>query len=516
MGLSPIALFAYNRPDHTQKTLDALSKNPEAIASVLYVFCDGPKENTSKTDIEKINRVTEIVKNEQRFKEVVVTIQDQNQGLAKSIISGVTKLVNKHNNVIVLEDDIVTSKGFLKYMNDALLCYQDNPEVMHISAYMYPHKEKLPETFFFNVTLCWGWATWRRAWNNFNDDSIQLWQKITKSRKLYTFDKFGGDYLSSQLAHNISGKLSTWFIKWNASVFLKNGFTLFPKKSLVNNIGFDNTGVHNGVNYEFANNALAKNITVNETELTENENAKKIIKKFYAKLNQKPSKFGFKGLVKNSLKKIAFSVIPKLKNVLENDIKISLKRTYLGNQCKIYPRGRLNNVIVGNYTYISENSIINNTIIGKFCSIGPNLVCGWGKHPTNGISTHPMFYSTRMQNGMTLSKENKTKEFGQIIIGNDVFVGMNVSILDGVTIGDGAIIGAGAIVTKDIPPYAIAFGNPIQIVKYRFKPEIIDKLEKFKWWNFKHDDLDLVEKHFFDMEKFLKTIDAVKSKDNSS
>lgn len=515
MKLAPIVLFAYNRPVHTQKTLDALAGNPEAASSELYIFCDGPKSDLDSESLGKIDQMVKIAKNENRFKKVNVIIQKKNKGLASSIVDGVTKVVNEFGKVIVLEDDIVTSKGFLKYMNDALLCYQDNPEVMHVSGYMYPHKEQLPETFFFNVTLCWGWATWSRAWKSFSSNSIQLWQEITNTGQLFNFDKFGGDYLSSQLAHNISGRLNTWFIKWNASVHLNKGFTLFPNQSLVDNIGFDNSGIHNGINNQFINESLAESIDVKKIELVENENAQRIIKDFYAKLNQKPNKTSLKGIVKNSFKKIAFSVFPDLKGVLENN-KISLKRTYLGNQCKIYLKGRLNNTIVGNYTYISENSIINNTIIGKFCSIGPNLISGWGKHPTNGISTHPMFYSTGKQNGITLSEENKIEEFSQIIIGNDVFIGMNVSILDGVTIGDGAIIGAGAVVAKDIPPYAIAVGNPIQIVKYRFKPEIIDKLEKVKWWNFKYSDLNLVEKYFFDMEEFLKTIEIVQSEDNSN
>ena len=123
MGLTPIALFTYNRPDHTQKTLDALSKNPEAIESVLYVFCDGPKENASRTEIENINKVYEIVKNELRFKKVIVTIQTKNQGLAKNIVSGVTEVVNKHNSVIVLEDDLILAKSFLTYMDSALTAW---------------------------------------------------------------------------------------------------------------------------------------------------------------------------------------------------------------------------------------------------------------------------------------------------------------------------------------------------------------------------------------------------------
>lgn len=130
-------------------------------------------------------------------------------------------------------------------------------------------------------------------------------------------------------------------------------------------------------------------------------------------------------------------------------------------------------------------------------------MCGWGIHPTNGISTSPMFYSNSKQNNYSLLPENKYEERKLITIGNDVFIGMNVTILDGITIGHGAIIGAGAIVSKDIPPYAIAVGNPIQIKKFRFSTEQIDKLLKIAWWNFKENDLQNVEKMFFDIDEFI-------------
>ncbi|MBT8376655.1 MAG: CatB-related O-acetyltransferase [Bacteroidia bacterium] len=200
--------------------------------------------------------------------------------------------------------------------------------------------------------------------------------------------------------------------------------------------------------------------------------------------------------------------------------KFILNKSYLGKQVKLYVRARLNNSIVGSYTYVSENAIINNTVIGKFCSIGPNFISGWGLHPTEGISSHPMFYSNAKQNGMTLVTSNKFNETKSIQIGNDVFIGMNVVVLDGITIGNGAIIGAGSVVSKDIPPYAIAAGNPIKIMKYRFDKDIINKLLKIQWWNFNSDQLHLVEKYFYDIHNFIKACvnlqveDKVKEKSN--
>ena len=471
--------------------------NPEALESELYIFCDGPKSNADVDNLGQVNKVLEIINNEKRFKKVNLRISKKNKGLANSIITGVTEVVEKHGRVIVLEDDLETSPGFLKYMNDALIFYEDNDKVMHISAYMYPHKQELPETFFFNVPLCWGWATWSSAWKHFNSDPLDLLNTL-KSKNLYnTFDKFGYDYLNSQLAHNISGKLNTWFIKWHASVLLQNGFTLYPKKSLVENFGFDNSGVHNGVHTEFKNSVLESHINVEEIEIVENKNAENVIRNFYKSLKEKPIKQSLIKVLKEHIKNFVFSVFPNLKKVIRLNLEILNVRSYLGKSTKIYPPSRLSDTIIGNYTYISEKSVINNVVIGKFCSIGTNFMAGRGVHPTNSVSTHPMFYSTANQNGMTLSKDDKIKEFLPITIGNDVFIGMNVTVLDSVKIGDGAIIGAGAVVSKDIPPYAIAVGNPIKVIKYRFDDEVITKLLQIKWWNFDDENLYFIEQHFF-------------------
>lgn len=165
-------------------------------------------------------------------------------------------------------------------------------------------------------------------------------------------------------------------------------------------------------------------------------------------------------------------------------------------------------VEVGDYTILKNNVVINNTVIGKFSSIGAGFMCGMGIHPTNGISTNAMFYSTSGINGYSLVTETKIVENKQVVIGNDVYIGINVTILDGVTIGDGAMIGAGAVVTKDIAPYAIAVGVPAKVVKYRFEQNQIEKLLKIKWWNFADEKLQEVEKYFFDIDLFIERSSA--------
>ena len=196
-------------------------------------------------------------------------------------------------------------------------------------------------------------------------------------------------------------------------------------------------------------------------------------------------------------------VIPKGKVVGYSLTRSEKANCHEGAFTKIKAPYFLNNVSVGDYSYISRNSIITNAAIGKFCSIGPNFCCGLGRHPINGISTSPMFYSTKKQNGMTFCSQDKLEESLHTTIGNDVFIGANVTVLDGVTISDGAVIGAGAVVNKDIPPYAVAVGVPAKVVKYRFSPDTIEALEKTRWWDGNAEALQNVEKYFFDIEEFI-------------
>ena len=156
----------------------------------------------------------------------------------------------------------------------------------------------------------------------------------------------------------------------------------------------------------------------------------------------------------------------------------------------------MHNVQLGDYSYFAKNAQVANTTIGKFCSIGPNFCCGLGIHPTDGVSTHPMFY------------RGEKEEYKQVTIGNDVFIGANVIVLDGVTIGDGAIIGAGAVVSKDIPPYAIAVGCPIEIKKYRMNEKQIAAMERIQWWNWEDEKLKDIKVLFNEIDSFINKYDT--------
>lgn len=195
-------------------------------------------------------------------------------------------------------------------------------------------------------------------------------------------------------------------------------------------------------------------------------------------------------------------LIPYGKTIGYSLVRSERFNTLLGSNAKVYEPFFLHDVELGDYSYIAKNSSISNCIIGKFCSIGPNFCCGLGIHPTNGISTAPMFYSTAKQNGISLCEDNKIEESKRTNIGNDVFIGANVTVLDGVTISDGAVVGAGAVVTKDVPPYAVAVGVPAKVVKYRFEENTIKALLEKQWWNGTEEDLRKVERYFWDVDEF--------------
>ena len=237
-NLTPIIVFCYNRPEHLEQTLDALSRNELADLSTLYIYCDGPKEGASDEMRQKITEVRQVARKRQWCKEVNVVEREENVGLMNNIVGAVTEIVNQYGRVITMEDDIITSKGYLRFMNEALELYKDDEQVMHISGYMWPHKHKLPNTFFYEVPYPGGgWATWQRAWKHYTDDTKSLFDYWCT--RWDEFNKFGGDYLQLQLEKNYRGTMKTWFIKWHAVMLMRGALTLFPGKSLTNNIGFD-------------------------------------------------------------------------------------------------------------------------------------------------------------------------------------------------------------------------------------------------------------------------------------
>lgn len=161
----------------------------------------------------------------------------------------------------------------------------------------------------------------------------------------------------------------------------------------------------------------------------------------------------------------------------------------IGDFVKLNGKTVINKSNVGSFCYF-VNAKISRTNMGNFCSIGPNaLVGGLGKHPTNMLSTHPVFYSSLKQCGYSFTLNSHFEEFAVTSIGNDVWIGANSIVLDGVNVGDGAIIAAGSVVVKDVPPYAVVGGVPAKVIRYRFSKDEIDKLLNLNWWNLSKEEL---------------------------
>jgi len=281
MPLAPIALFVYNRLSHTKQTVEALQSNLLSKESELYIFADGPK---SPKDYSAVEEVRKYLKTIAGFKSINIIHRPENFGLAKSIISGVTEIVNKYGNVIVLEDDLVTAPYFLKYMNDALDLYENDEAVASIHGYIYPVKGELPETFFIKGADCWGWGTWKRAWSIFEPDGKKLLNQLRKSKLTREFD-FGGTYpYTRMLESQILGLNNSWAIRWYASAFLSKKLTLYPGSSLVKNIGMDATGVHSKKTGEYDSNLYNHPVSIAKQKITEDVYARKLMAAYFSTL----------------------------------------------------------------------------------------------------------------------------------------------------------------------------------------------------------------------------------------
>lgn len=241
MQYAPICLFTYNRVWHTQQTVRALQENALAKESDLYIFSDGPKnEESEKAVIE----VRDFLSSIDGFKSVKVITQEKNLGLANSVIQGVSTLLSQFDSVIVLEDDLIVSPYFLKYMNDGLALYEYDDIVASIHGYAFPIREKMPSTYFLRGADCWGWATWKRAWKIFEPDGTKLLSQLTRKKLQKEFDFNKTQPNIQMLKDQIAGKNNSWAIRWYASAFIHNMLTLYPGKSLVRNIGLDSSGEH--------------------------------------------------------------------------------------------------------------------------------------------------------------------------------------------------------------------------------------------------------------------------------
>jgi hypothetical protein len=292
--LAPIALFCFNRPIHLKKTLSSLKKNLLFNKSKIYIFADGAKTEKDLIDVDKVRN---LVKNLKGFKKKKIIFRKKNFGLAKNIISGVNYVLKKEKKIIVLEDDLITSKFFLSYMNKSLDYYKKENKVASIHGYIYPlNKKNLLDNFFIKGADCWGWGTWKRSWMKFEKKPEVLIKKIKKKNLIREFNFNNTKNYFQMLKKNLYIKNKSWAIQWYASAFLKNMYTLYPKYTYVKNIGLDGSGKNTKLNYNLNSNFPKKYQLLKINDVKEDVEAKKSFEEY------------FKSNEKNFIEKIYFKI----------------------------------------------------------------------------------------------------------------------------------------------------------------------------------------------------------------
>lgn len=295
--LAPIVIFAYNRPIHLRQTVEALLKNELAAESDLIIYSDGAKTEQGKANVDKTR---EYIKSITGFKSLRIVEREKNFGLANNIIDGVTSIVNEFGRIIVLEDDLLTSPYFLKFMNEALNKYEDTDEIVSVHGYLYPIKADVPTNFILKHTDSLGWGTWRKSWTVFNSDGQSLLEQIKKQNLQKEFN-FNNTYnFTKMLENQVLGKNNSWAIRWYASSFLSNKLSLFSGKSLVfhngNDLGSSNSSYGDSfwLDVELSN----ESIPLIDVPICENQEMRLIYSKFFH------STFSLQGKIRKKIKDI--------------------------------------------------------------------------------------------------------------------------------------------------------------------------------------------------------------------
>lgn len=272
-------IFTFNRLDHTKKTIEALKDNILASESEVYIYSDGARNREEEKIVKEVRAyLKEVI----GFKSVNIIESDKNKGLANSVIDGVTDIINKYGKIIVLEDDLVTSKYFLKYMNDALTMYQERKDIWSVSGYTpkidipkdYPH-----EIYLSQRGCSWGWATWEDRWK-LNDWEITTYEQFKNDKISVNRFNLSGSDMAPMLSDQMEGRIDSWAIRWVYNQFNFNTWTVYPTQSLVNNIGTDLSGTHSAMTTKF-DVIMGNNILKINKEIQPNEEILKLFKEKY-------------------------------------------------------------------------------------------------------------------------------------------------------------------------------------------------------------------------------------------
>lgn len=246
MKYAPIVLFAYNRKDLLEQTVNALKENHLADESRLFIFSDGPKNSKDKVRVDEVRQYIEAIDG---FKEIDINYSENNKGLATSVITGVDSVIRKYGKVIVVEDDLITSKNFLRYINKSLDQYKNEKHIFSCTGYSYPpNRFTLPDDYPHDVFLghrahSWTWATWLDRWETIDWQVSGYVEMLMDDEKVAQFQR-GGHDMADMLSRQMFGLLDSWAIRYCYAQYKYNGYTLYPSKSFTHNIGFGDNATH--------------------------------------------------------------------------------------------------------------------------------------------------------------------------------------------------------------------------------------------------------------------------------
>jgi hypothetical protein len=250
MSLAPIALFVFNRPEHTKKTLESLKNDLLSAESELFVFSDGPRNKEDESGVEAVRTLVDELDG---FKKITIYKKSENCGLAGSVIAGVTEVIRQFGKVIAIEDDLQFSPHFLSYMNEALVRYENDPRVFSIGGYSPPLE--MPQDYvddsYLSYRCCtWGWATWQNRWEKVDWD-VRDYSSFVNDQNLVERFNRGGDDMTHILKLQMDGKISSWGIRWDYAHFKNDAYCFRPCYAIVGNTGNDGTGTHCGATEKY-------------------------------------------------------------------------------------------------------------------------------------------------------------------------------------------------------------------------------------------------------------------------
>jgi hypothetical protein len=297
----PVALFAYKRPQHLQQVVDSLRANPEAAHTEIFVFCDAAARSDDEPAVAGVRKYAKSISG---FKCVTVIERETNYGLSRSISEGVSQLCLEYGRVAVVEDDVVVSPHFLGWVNSALDKYECDERVLSVGCYVFPTQLKLPETFFLSLPDCWGWAVWARSWRQYQSDGIDLLRMLRERNLEQRFDFEGAYPYTEMLRAQTLGKNDSWAVRWSASVLLAGGLTIYPGRSMTQNIGFDGTGTHCGVDEAYVSELAGRLPEMVDIPVVESEIGRSAWREFFLNSRKLQADGGLVRRIKSRLRRL--------------------------------------------------------------------------------------------------------------------------------------------------------------------------------------------------------------------